>query len=205
MGLPISETTFGRETELEQLLSAYNRSVSGKTEASLIFGHSGTGKSVLAYRLGAIIQSRGGSFISGKFDFLQQRKPFLALGMAFNQYCEMLVEQGKAETIGSKLRSALGDEVVHLIQVIPKLSNIIALDSSCALPSIDNAVDPGRRLLHLFTEFVQIIAETSDMALFLDGEDRLAVGHNTVEETLIAHLSQTYNGQTPPRSRLFDI
>lgn len=169
MGLPISETTFGRETELAQLSSAYDRSVSDKTEASIIFGHSGTGKSVLAYRLGATIQSRGGTFISGKFDFLQQRKPFLAVGMAFNQYCEILVEQGKAATIGCKLRSALGDEIVHLVQVIPKLSNIIS-DSACAVQSIDNAIDPGRRLLHLFTEFVRIIAETSDMALFLDGE-----------------------------------
>lgn len=167
MGLPISETTFGRETELAQLSSAYDRSVSDKTEASIIFGHSGTGKSVLAYRLGATIQSRGGTFISGKFDFLQQRKPFLAVGMAFNQYCEILVEQGKAATIGCKLRSALGDEIVHLVQVIPKLSNIIS-DSACAVQSIDNAIDPGRRLLHLFTEFVRIIAETSDMALFLD-------------------------------------
>ena len=178
MGLPISETTFGREAELAQLLSAYSRSVSDKTEASIIFGHSGTGKSVLAYRLGAAIQSRGGTFISGKFDFLQQRKPFLALGMAFNQYCEILVEQGKAEMIGCKLRSALGDEIVHLVQVIPKLSNIIALDSvsSCGVQGIGNVVDPGRRLLHLFTEFVQIIAETSDMALFLDGEDRVLFG-----------------------------
>eukprot|EP00984_Skeletonema_dohrnii_P005559 scaffold1963_cov89-Skeletonema_dohrnii-CCMP3373.AAC.1 len=52
--------------------------------------------------------------VSGKFDQLQQGKPFSALASAFNGYCGMLMQSSELQTrrqvVASKLRSSLGRE-----------------------------------------------------------------------------------------------
>ena len=75
-GLPLIEVEIPREEELEAIKSCYNRSISASSEIAIIIGNSGTGKSWLACRLAESVVSTGGWVLTGKFDQIQQSKPF---------------------------------------------------------------------------------------------------------------------------------
>jgi len=171
-GLQLNETIFGREAEFASLRGAYDRSISGESELAIISGTSGTGKSVLAHRMGSFVNTRGGIFLSGKFDQLQQATPFSTLAAAFNQYCDMLISEGdtsRSKKVGAELNRALGKESFHLSRVIPSLSAVINQDVS--QPHLDEGcVDAQKRLLYLLCQFVDVISSSSGapVTLFLD-------------------------------------
>jgi hypothetical protein len=103
-GLQIGHTLFGRNAELSTMIDAYRRSVSGgESELVTIFGTSGTGKSLLACEFGKYVVSSGGILLSGKFDQLQQGKPFSALASAFDQYCGILLQNCELASLKQKL------------------------------------------------------------------------------------------------------
>jgi predicted ATPase len=165
---------FGRETEFATLQDSYHRSISDQhdNELAIVTGISGTGKTVLASRLSRYITSSGGIFVSGKFDQLQQAKPFSAIGSAFNEYCDILLKKYDQDCINevvAKLRTVLGADTHHLVQVIPNLRHILGNDSS-GTGSDRECVNSEKRIQHLLCQFVDIIASSSDAAitLFLD-------------------------------------
>ena len=173
-GLQLNEAVFGREAQFAAIQSVYKRSISGGgNELGIIVGPSGIGKSVLANRLGSSITARGGLFLTGKFDQLQQAKPFSALAAAFNEYCKEMSKEGRSshlKEVASKLRVALGGEAGarHLVKVIPNLSLILG-------ESVDNeedqqCADAEKRLQYLLCQFVDVISSFSGapVTLFLD-------------------------------------
>ena len=135
-------------------------------------GTSGTGKSVLAHRLGSYVTSNGGIFLTGKFDQLKQATPFTAVANAFNQYCYMMINEGqtaRAQKVVSELNRVLGREAFHLTRVIPSLGMLLGLDASIQM--IDQGcVDAQKRLLYLMCQFVEVISSSSGapVTLFLD-------------------------------------
>lgn len=138
-------------------------------------GPSGVGKSVLAHRLGRSIGSQNGIFLSGKFDQLKQSTPFSAVAAAFNQYCDLLANEGETERskrVTSKLISTLGkDGISHLVKVIPSLGKIILpQDGGQQTFDQDSCVNPLERLLYLMCQFVQVISSSSGVpvTIFLD-------------------------------------
>jgi predicted ATPase len=56
----------------------------------------------------------GGIFISGKFDQLQQGKPFSALASAFDEYCGILLQDtgptSMVRELAAKLKLLLGSD-----------------------------------------------------------------------------------------------
>ena len=127
---------------------------------------------MLAHRLGSFVNTRGGIFLSGKFDQLQQATPFSAIAAAFNQYCDMLVNEGetaRAEKVAAELNRALGKEAFHLSRVIPSLRTVTGQDDSQY--GVDQGcVDAQKRLLYLLCQFVEVISSSSGapVTLFLD-------------------------------------
>mmetsp|Transcript_1464 Transcript_1464/g.2631 ORF Transcript_1464/g.2631 Transcript_1464/m.2631 type:complete len:560 (+) Transcript_1464:219-1898(+) len=171
-GLQLNETVFGREAEFASLQGAYERSISGESELAIISGTSGTGKSVLAHRLGNFVNTRGGIYLPGKFDQLQQATPFSAIATAFNQYCDMLINEGdtaRSKKISAELNRALGKEAFHLSRVIPSLNTLIGQDDSTAYLD-QGCVNAQKRLLYLLRKFVKVISIFSGapVTLFLD-------------------------------------
>ncbi|KAK1744628.1 putative AAA ATPase [Skeletonema marinoi] len=173
-GLQLGDTVFGRNEELSSLKECYRRSVSGNTEFAFISGHAGIGKSFLAYDFGKHVIMSGGIFLSGKFDQLQQGKPFSALASAFNGYCGMLMQsselQTRREVFASKLRSSLGREVYYLTKIIPCLNHILGSEQSDDTFYDDGCVDAQRRLQYLLCQFVEVLSSsfTAPVTLFLD-------------------------------------
>eukprot|EP00804_Cyclotella_cryptica_P013696 CCRYP_016138-RA/>CCRYP_016138-RA protein AED:0.23 eAED:0.26 QI:0/0/0/1/0/0/2/0/855 len=172
-GLELDDTLFvrGNDEKFACLQCSYRRSLLGSPELALITGLSGTGKSTMAYRFGDFIAANGGLFLSGKFDQMQQIKPFSAVASAFNNYCESLAreEESQRDIFVAKLRAALGPDLYYLIKGIPNLSQILEA-SSIGVPAGYDCVNAQERLQYLFCQFVEVISSCSraTITLFMD-------------------------------------
>jgi predicted ATPase len=142
-----------------------------------ISGPAGTGKSLLACEFGKYVVSSGGIFLSGKFDQLQQGKPFSALASAFNVYCGCLLQttfqnsgpSSIAEVIASGLRSALGREAYYLAKIIPNLAIILGPEPAF-INTDEDCFNAPNRLEYLLCQFVEVISTSfaAPVTLFLD-------------------------------------
>jgi hypothetical protein len=172
-GLQLNENEMLGKDEFELIQACYLRSVSGSSELAIISGSSGTGKSCLAQRVGRFIIDQGGLFLSGKFDQMQQNKPFSALAVAFDQYCDLLamtIGSDWANLIVTKLQEALGQDSHYLIGVIPKLSKILHCGFVYNDTTLDQNLNALQRLSYLLCQFVEIITTYSavSVTLFID-------------------------------------
>jgi len=163
-GLQIGHTVFGRNAELSTMIDAYRRSVSGgESELVTIFGTSGTGKSLLACEFGKYVVSSGGILLSGKFDQLQQGKPFSALASAFDQYCGILLQNCQLASLKQKLahqvNHVLGNGAYYLTKLVPNLAKILGLEMSC-INHDEDCINAQNRLQYLLCRFVEVISST---------------------------------------------
>merc|ERR1739838_267342 len=125
MGIP--QKLYGREQEVTQLLTTFEKVTQGTTEMILISGYSGIGKSALVNEIHKPITKQRGQFIRGKFDQLQRDIPYSAISQAFQDLiCQLLSEQEiTLNTWKKKMLEALGNNGQIIIDVIPELEKII--------------------------------------------------------------------------------
>ncbi|MEG5060015.1 serine/threonine-protein kinase PknK [Microcoleus sp. A2-C5] len=145
--LQISQKLYGREPQIESLLTAFERVGAGvahnlsnptitqeqnppvqrQTELMLISGYSGIGKSALAQELYKLITQKRGYFIAGKFDQLHRDIPYQALVAAFQELIRQLLTETAPhlQQWREKIRRALGDNGQIIIDVIPEVELII--------------------------------------------------------------------------------
>ena len=166
----ISEKLYGREREVESLLNAYERVVSGDspTELTLVAGTSGIGKTVVVSEVHKPLTRQQGFFISGKFDQLNRSTPL----SAFLQAIEDLISQILAES-DEQIRSwrnrvlaALGDEAQRLVEIMPALEQLIGRQPAVPELSISESQN---RFNALFQRFIAIFTSSQrPLVLFLD-------------------------------------
>ncbi|MEB3343037.1 protein kinase, partial [Okeania sp.] len=113
--LMISEKIYGRDRELEKLLTAFDRvsdQEKPQSELMLLGGFSGIGKSVLVNEIHKPIVEKRGYFIAGKFDQFQRNIPFLAWLNAFAELIKQILSEpeAKLQAIAIKLQQVLGEE-----------------------------------------------------------------------------------------------
>src|SRR6266853_560951 len=78
------ETLYGRESEIDTLLAAFNRVVAGaKPELILVSGYSGIGKSSVVNELHKWLVPPHCLFASGKFDQYKRDIPYATLAESF--------------------------------------------------------------------------------------------------------------------------
>ncbi|NER02622.1 MAG: AAA family ATPase, partial [Okeania sp. SIO3C4] len=123
----IPQKLYGREQEVEQLLTAFEQVSLGKTGMILISGYSGIGKSALVNKIHKPITKQRGRFISGKFDQLQRDIPYSAISQAFQELIRKLLSEPDItlQTWKNKILAALGNNGQIIIDVIPELEKII--------------------------------------------------------------------------------
>ena len=127
----IPEKLYGREAEVERLLSAFKRmSVSGPDdplEVVTVSGYSGIGKSMLVHEIHRPITRRRGYFISGKFDQLQRNKPYASIIESFRELLGQILTESDAriDFWREHLRAALGPNGRVITDVLPELELII--------------------------------------------------------------------------------
>src|SRR5258707_9035953 len=104
--LLIPEKLYGRSREVETLLTAFDRVVTGgKPEVVLVSGYSGIGKSSVVNELHKMLVLPRGLFASGKFDQYKRDIPYATLAQAFQSLLRPLLGHSEAEL--NKWRDAL--------------------------------------------------------------------------------------------------
>jgi predicted ATPase/signal transduction histidine kinase len=169
----ISEKLYGRENEVQQLLTAFDRvageaSNEGKSEFILVSGFSGIGKTAVVNEVHKPIVKQRGYFIKGKFDQFNRNIPFSAFVQAFRDLMgQLLAESDKQiQQWQSKLTEALGDNAQVIIDVIPELERIIGQQKSA--PELSGSAAQNRFNL-LFKKFIQLFTtKEHPLVIFLD-------------------------------------
>src|SRR6476469_9404782 len=101
----IPEKLYGRETEVAQLLAAFDRisgcetlpGNEGRRELMLVAGFSGIGKTAIVNEVHKPIVRQRGYFIKGKFDQFNRNIPFSAFVQAFRELMGQLLSESEAQ------------------------------------------------------------------------------------------------------------
>jgi len=126
--LIIPETLYGRESEIQALLAAFERVVAhGTPELALVSGYSGVGKSSVVNELQRALIPARALFASGKFDQYKRDIPYATLAQALQTLVRQLLSRSEAE-LGSwrdALREAVAPNGQLLVDLIPELVLVI--------------------------------------------------------------------------------
>ncbi|MGB3262846.1 MAG: serine/threonine-protein kinase PknK, partial [Microcoleus sp.] len=175
----IPEKLYGRETEVETLLSAFERVATPLSsplteegyrgvEMMLVAGFSGIGKTAIVNEIHKPIVRQRGYFIKGKFDQFNRNIPFCAFVQAFRDLMGQLLGESdeKLEKWQTKILQALGENGQVIIEVIPELQKIIGPQP----PAIElSGTAAQNRFNLLFQNFIQVFTKPEHpLVMFLD-------------------------------------
>jgi PAS domain S-box-containing protein len=186
--LLIPEKLYGREREIEALISAFDRVVAqGTTELVLVFGYSGIGKSSVVNELHKALVPPRGLFASGKFDQYKRDIPYATVGQAFQSLVRSLLSQSEAE-LGrwrDSLSDALGPNGQLMVNLVPELELVVGKQPPVAeLPP----KDAQNRFQLVFRRFLAVFARPEHpLALFLDDLQWLDTATLDLLEHLVTH------------------
>ena len=164
----IPEKLYGREKEIAQLLSIFDRVSQGQTEMMLVSGYSGIGKSALVNEIQKPIVRQNGYFISGKFDQLQRDIPYAAISQAFRNLVRQLLTEPEEtlQVFKDKLLEQLKPNAQIIIDLIPELEQIIGKQ-----PPVEqlNPTEAQNRFNLFFQRFVNVFTiKERPLVIFLD-------------------------------------
>ncbi|MBE9039783.1 AAA family ATPase [Oscillatoriales cyanobacterium LEGE 11467] len=164
----IPEKLYGREAEVETLLSAFDRVAAGNTEMMLVTGLSGIGKTAVVNEVHKPIVRQRGYFIKGKFDQFNRNIPFSAFVQAFRDLMGQLLSESETQLQQwqAKIQAALGENGQVIVDVVPELERIIGKQP----PVLELSGSAAQNRFNLlFGKFVRVFA-TKDhpLVIFLD-------------------------------------
>jgi PAS domain S-box-containing protein len=167
--LVIPEKLYGREHEVDILLSAFDRVLKTATpELVLVSGYSGIGKSSVVNELHKVLVPPRGLFASGKFDQYKRDIPYSTIAQAFESLVRPLLGKSDAELGGWReaIMEAVGPNGRLMVDVVPDLKFIIGEQPPVAELAPQDA---QRRFQLVFRRFIGVFARPEHpLALFLD-------------------------------------
>lgn len=171
--LLIPQKLYGREAEVQTLLTAFDRiavldSERVRPEIVLVSGYSGVGKTSIVREVYKPIVASRGYFTSGKFDQFRRDIPYSAIVQAFQELIRQILTESdwQIEIWRKKLMSHLGNNAQVAIDVIPELELIIGPQPK--LPEV-GTVEAQNRFNQVFPKFVQAFCQPEHpLAIFLD-------------------------------------
>ncbi|MCW5317363.1 AAA family ATPase [Nostoc sp. KVJ3] len=164
----IPDKLYGRETEVETLLQAFERVGLGATEMILVAGFSGIGKTAVVNEVHKPIVLQRGYFIKGKYDQFQRNIPFSAFVQAFRDLMGQLLTESDAQIQQwkSQILAAIGENGQVIMEVIPELE--IILGQQPPAPELSGTAAQNRFNL-LFQKFIQVFTSAEHpLVIFLD-------------------------------------
>ncbi|EJK73287.1 hypothetical protein THAOC_05095, partial [Thalassiosira oceanica] len=159
---------YGREDEMSRLLSVHDRlRDTGESEAILIDGYSGCGKTSLARSVIPHVERAGGYFIGQKLDVLTSSPVALVLN-AFDMLPPLVLKMCnpcEVESIKRDLCSIFGDQLASLVRLLPNA----ALLRTSTWSSPPSQLDGKLRVDYTLQLFARIISSRSrPIVLHLD-------------------------------------
>jgi PAS domain S-box-containing protein len=164
----ISEQLYGRQQEVYQLLTAFDRVSAGAVEMLLVAGFSGIGKTAVVNEVHKPIVRQRGYFISGKFDQFSRNIPFSAFVQALRDLMRQVlsVDDAQLATWKTKILMALGRNGQVIVSVIPELEQVIGTQP--AVPELAGHANQQRFNL-LFQKFIQVFTTPENpLTIFID-------------------------------------
>ncbi len=164
----IPQKLYNRSSDIQSLLVAYDCISLGAKEVMMVAGYAGVGKSSLVNEIQKMVVSRGGYFISGKFDQFKRDIPYEPLIFAFRKLVLQLLSQS-ADAVSywkENLSNVLGINGQVIVDVIPELEMVIGKQPLVpALPSVES-----RNRFHVvFQNFVSVFStKRHPLVIFLD-------------------------------------
>src|SRR6516165_4821202 len=167
--LLIPEKLYGRVSEIDTLLAAFDRVVAGgRPELVLVSGYSGIGKSAVVNELHKPLVPPCGLFASGKFDQYKRDIPYATLAQAFQALIRPLLSKPETELRGWRdaLLEAVDPNGLLMVDLVPELKHIIG--EQPPVPELPPQEAQGRFQL-VFRRFISVFARPEHpLALFLD-------------------------------------
>jgi serine/threonine protein kinase len=156
---------YGREKEINQLSSIFNRVMEGRFESVFITGQAGQGKSAL---IEEFVKRSGVKIISGKNDQFLRNIPYSSITAAFRMFIRDILTKSDEdiERWRTLILNAAGDYGRILTDMIPEMKLIIGDTPDVPhLPS-DKAQN---RFHYIFQRFIEgIIDKDHPLTIFLD-------------------------------------
>ena len=192
--LLIPQKLYGRETQVRELLAAFERVANpceenfspsasqselfaefepvanfpSQIELILVSGYSGIGKSAVVNEIYKPITRQRGYFISGKFDQFKRNIPYASLIQAFQSLIQQLLAETskKLQDWQDRLLAALGDSGQVIIDVIPEVELLIGKQPAVAELA---PTESQNRFNRLFKELIHVFAQKEHpLVIFLD-------------------------------------
>jgi predicted ATPase/signal transduction histidine kinase/GAF domain-containing protein len=183
--LLIPEQLYGREVQIDALVTAFDRVVSeGKMELVLVSGYSGIGKSSVVNELHKVLVPPRGLFASGKFDQFKRDIPYSTIAQAFRKLIFQILTKSVTEMDSWRdaLREALGSNGQLMVNLIPELAIIVGEQPPVSILPPQEA---QARFQTVFRRFLGVFARPEHpLALFLDDLQWL----DTATLQLLEHL-----------------
>ncbi len=176
----IPEKLYGRESEVTQLLAAFdrvsletiaaegNRNQIHNSEIMLVAGFSGIGKTAVVNEVHKPITRSDGYFIKGKFDQFNRDIPLSAFVQALRDLMGQLLSENdiKLQQWKNKILAAVGENGQVLIEVIHELENIIGKQPNA--PELSGNAAQNRFNL-VFQKFIKVFTtKEHPLVIFLD-------------------------------------
>ncbi|MBD2593309.1 AAA family ATPase [Nostoc spongiaeforme FACHB-130] len=188
----IPQKLYGREQEVTQLMSIFERVSSGITELTLISGYSGIGKSSLVNEFSKSIIRHRSYFIAGKFDQYKRHIPYAAFIQAFQELIRQILTENAEKITNWKMKilSAVGVYGQVIIDVIPDVEKIIGTQPKIPLLGINEAQN---RFNRLFQQFIYVFSQTEHpLVIFLDDLQWADVASLKLIQLLISDIESKY-------------
>ena len=167
--LLIPEKLYGRQSEVEILLGAFDRVVKGGgPELVLVSGYSGIGKSSVVNELQPALVPPRGLFASGKFDQYKRDIPYSTLAQAFQSLIRPLLGKSEVDLAPwrNALRETLGTNAGLMVDLVPELKLIVG--EPPPVPELPSQ-DAQRRFQLILRRFIGVFARAEHpLALFVD-------------------------------------
>ena len=118
---------YGRNAEIQGLMSIFERARAGSAQLALVHGYSGIGKSALVNELLRPNALANGTFVSGKFDLNVRDQPYSAFQQALKSLItqRLQLSQRLIDRLANDLKEALGPNGSVTTDLLPEVELII--------------------------------------------------------------------------------
>jgi PAS domain S-box-containing protein len=123
----VSQSLFGREAEIQQLLTAFEKAQQGASEVVLVSGEAGMGKTSLVNELQIPVARQNGMFIRGKYIRSQNQTPYSGLVEALRSLIQQLLSESEERlaVMRRRILEAIGVNGQVIINLVPETAHVI--------------------------------------------------------------------------------
>ena len=168
IGFRLTERLFGRETEIESLMAAFDRTANGGKELFIIAGEAGIGKSSLVNEIQKPIVARRAYFIAGKAEQYKRDIPYHPIIQAFKEFARQVLCESDERISAWKdqILGTVGTNASLITQFIPEFEPVIGKQPALTRLAPEEA---RIRFNFVFNKFVKSCASaTSPLVIFID-------------------------------------